>query len=175
MNELKARDMDENEEIPGFEEDQLPNGWRWISLGDVAEICPSRVPDGATHVLSIADAELWLSQAGSVIIVVRSELLGRNVVIPTSVSHEIDPEYLAYWLTGTGPDAIRPHSMRECRLPLPLMPEQQRILAEIRKGVGDLQESIDDANACLSLYIADSVETDSERESLRQRWVRNRS
>ena len=173
------------DKLPVVHRDELPEGWRWISLGDVAEVCAGDVPNESKHLLSAGNADLWLSQGGSVVIVVRSALLGRKVVVPTSVPHGIDPVYLAYWLTGPGVDAMMPYSMGaaiariktsdlcQCKLPLPPIAEQHRIITEIREGVGDLQESIDDANACLSLYFADSGEPDSESELLRQNWVRN--
>lgn len=148
---------------------KLPKGWTWFHLEDVVKLYLEDVPPGSKLLLSVGDTEVWIRESipeesprfpiGTVFVVLpRRLLLTKAVLVPFQKSTirrdkngpQIDPEYLAYWLTGAGPILFKsfgrdrtslrgnePFILRKFGVPLPSIVEQQLAVAKYKRALQD--------------------------------------
>ena len=148
---------------------KLPKGWTWFHLEDVVKLYLEDVPPGSKLLLSVGDTEVWIRESipeesprfpiGTVFVVLpRRLLLTKAVLVPFQKSTirrdkngpQINPEYLAYWLTGAGPILFKsfgrdrtslrgnePFILRKFGVPLPSIVEQQLAVAKYKRALQD--------------------------------------
>ena len=160
-------------------EEQLPEGWRWVRLGDVCEFSygsslPSRLRQqgdvpvyGSNGIVGYHTRSLT---SGPTIIIGRKGSIGEIRLSPQScwpidttyyIEHvriEADLIWLAYWLKALDLPALNkaaavPGLNRSdayaCEIPLPPLPEQQRIAAILKEQMAAVERARTAAEAQL--------------------------
>jgi len=165
-------------------ERKLPEGWRWVRLGDVCAIIAGQSPPGSTYRTTPeglpffqgkADfgdrhplPRVWcispnkIAEPGDILISVRAPVGRTNVADVRScigrglaavrAGNTADRDYILFALrlfendlaslgSGSTFAAINRHDLESLSIPLPPLPEQQRIAAALREQLGAVERA----------------------------------
>ncbi len=168
----------------GLEKKPLPEGWRWVKLGEVCEIIAGQSPPGITYRKSPeglpffqgkADfghlypiARVWcvepkkIALPGDILISVRAPVGPTNIanikccigrgLAAIRCSEKVERDFLLAFMryfepkltqvgSGSTFDAISRTDLENIEIPLPPLPEQQRIAAILREQMAAVDKA----------------------------------